>query len=43
LTATVQNCLAEACAMVLDEIAAAGGSYHRRQEPSQELPSTRIT
>lgn len=43
LTATVQNCLAEACTMVLDEIAAAGGSYDRRQEPSQELPSTRIT
>lgn len=43
LTATVQACLDKACAMVLEEIAAAGGSFWPRQELSQELPSTRIT
>jgi len=29
--------------MVLEEGTAAGGSFQLREEPSQELPSTRIT
>ncbi len=43
ITATVEAVLPEACAMVLEEITAAGGSFQLREEPSQELPSTRIT
>lgn len=42
LTEVVQARLAEMCSKVLEEIAAAGGSFRPRQDIPQELPEERI-